>query len=226
MDAWQAVGVLADRRRRGIYELVRAADRPLSRDEVAARAGVGRPLAAFHLDKLADAGLVEVSYAREPGRGGRGAGRPAKRYADARRQVALTVPERHYELLGHILARAIDNAGPEESARCAAERVAGEVGAEVGAKHRRTRRAATTVLDVAELLSGFGYEPETVTAHEVALRNCPFHAVVSSARDLVCHVNHAFVTGVTAGLGVPPAVSVDLDPQADGCCVRLRSTHV
>jgi len=221
-DDWRLVGVLADERRRAIFSVVRAADHPVTRDEVAHRANVGRPLAAFHLDKLANAGLLEVSFAREPGRGGRGAGRPAKRYADASRQVALSVPERRYDLLGEILARAIDESGPGESARSALWRVAGYAGEQLGERRGRAGRGvADTLGSMATLLSQLGYEPEQVTGRALRLRNCPFQAVMKSAPELVCHVNHAFIAGLRVGIAGSPRVTVDLDPQPGYCCVRI-----
>src|SRR5690242_16183766 len=76
-----ALATLTDGVRRAAYRTVLAAGAgPIGRDEVAEALGVGRTLAAFHLDKLVDAGLLEASYARRTGRTGPGAGRPAKLY--------------------------------------------------------------------------------------------------------------------------------------------------
>lgn len=52
--------------------------RGMSRAEAADAVGVARTLAAFHLGKLVDAGLLEVAHRRLTGRSGPGAGRPAK----------------------------------------------------------------------------------------------------------------------------------------------------
>ena len=67
-----ALGALTDPTRRAVYEVVASAGpAPVSRDDVVAALGVGRTLAAFHLDKLVEAGLLEASYARRTGRSGR-----------------------------------------------------------------------------------------------------------------------------------------------------------
>ena len=63
--------MLADDLRRRMYEFIRRADGPVSRDEAAAAVGISRKLAAFHLDKLVDAGLLEARL--RPGRPGCGA---------------------------------------------------------------------------------------------------------------------------------------------------------
>jgi predicted ArsR family transcriptional regulator len=73
-----AVAALADPMRRRAYDMVCSSETAVSRDEAASALGIGRTLAAFHLDKLADLGLLEVAFARRTGRSGPGAGRPAK----------------------------------------------------------------------------------------------------------------------------------------------------
>jgi predicted ArsR family transcriptional regulator len=77
-DPLDALGALSDPTRRGAYDYVSAQGRPVGRDEAAGALGIGRTLAAYHLDRLAEAGLLSVAYARRSGRSGPGAGRPAK----------------------------------------------------------------------------------------------------------------------------------------------------
>src|SRR6266576_1962472 len=92
-DPLRVLGSLTDATRRRIYEHVARQAAPVSRDEAAAAAGVGRTLAAYHLDRLAAEGLLSVSYERRTGRRGPGAGRPANAAAgdahgDTRRALA------------------------------------------------------------------------------------------------------------------------------------------
>ena len=79
-DRLATLAVLGDPTRRRVYLHVLGADRAVSRDEAAAALGTSRKLAAFHLEKLLDAGLLRASYQRLTGRSGPGAGRPAKLY--------------------------------------------------------------------------------------------------------------------------------------------------
>src|ERR1700745_3761288 len=74
------IAVLDDPVRRRLYDYVSSQGDGVSRSEAAQATGIGRTLAAFHLDRLATAGLVEVIFARPAGRSGPGAGRPAKLY--------------------------------------------------------------------------------------------------------------------------------------------------
>ncbi|MFD0823324.1 helix-turn-helix domain-containing protein, partial [Micromonospora zhanjiangensis] len=59
----EAIGALREPVRRAVYEYVVGRAEPVSRNEVAEALGLGRTLAAFHLDKLAGAGLLEAANA-------------------------------------------------------------------------------------------------------------------------------------------------------------------
>jgi predicted ArsR family transcriptional regulator len=69
-------------------------------------------------------------------------------------------------------------------------------------------------------LAAQGYEPEPAEG-ELRLRNCPFHALVSEHKDLVCGMNLALIEGVVEGLELPAARPV-LAPVPGMCCVRLK----
>ena len=104
------VAVLGDPVRRALYRYVVAQPGPVNRDEAAAGVGVPRHVAKFHLDKLEQDGLLDIEFSRPPGRGGPGAGRPAKLYRRSSRELAVSLPERRYDLAGRVMARAITDA--------------------------------------------------------------------------------------------------------------------
>ncbi|HEX2156941.1 MAG TPA: helix-turn-helix domain-containing protein, partial [Actinomycetes bacterium] len=91
-----AIGLLQDPVRRALYGHVAAAGGEVSRNQAAEAVGVQRGLAAFHLDKLVEAGLLEASFRRLGERRGPGAGRPAKLYRRASGEVAAILPPRTY----------------------------------------------------------------------------------------------------------------------------------
>ena len=93
--------------RRAVFDLVAHSATPVSRDAAAEALGTSRRVAAFHLDRLADQGLLAVEYRRPPGRSGPGAGRPAKLYRRIEEEVAVSVPPRHYDVVGEVLAAAV-----------------------------------------------------------------------------------------------------------------------
>src|SRR5687767_13584667 len=93
--------------RRDLYRLLAERAGWVTRDEASEALGVPRSVAAFHLDKLAEAGVVETTFERTTGRTGPGAGRPAKLYRRSAQEVSASVPERRYDLAGSLLATAI-----------------------------------------------------------------------------------------------------------------------
>ena len=124
VNLWQileALALLTDPVRRSAYQVVAdAGGEPVGRDEVAAALGVGRTLAAFHLDKLVDAGLLEASFARRTGRSGPGAGRPAKLYRRAAGEHVVSVPPRAYLSAAELLAEG--SSGPAPTRRSTTSR--------------------------------------------------------------------------------------------------------
>src|SRR3954453_13311621 len=93
--------------RRDRYRLLARAEGWTTRDQAALALDVARSVAAFHLDKLAEAGVVEVRFERTSGRPGPGAGRPSKLYRLIDSEVSASLPERHYALAGSLLASAV-----------------------------------------------------------------------------------------------------------------------
>lgn len=195
----------------------------VNREQVAREMGISRRLAAFHLDKLADEGLLDFHYARPPGRSGPGAGRPAKVYKAIDLGIEVSLPERRYDLMGGLLADSI-TAGSDQADQ--AKKVAFRTGLEVGQEVRRKERlrppgAERAMSITAEVLDDYGFEPSLIDG-ELSLMNCPFFALSQSRPDLVCVLNHAFLEGIVRGLG-NDTLEVDLLPTPGQCCVRLRS---
>src|SRR5689334_7768909 len=109
----ERVGVLAtlaDPIRLALFRYVVAEGVPVGRKQAASAVGVAPHIAKFHPDRLESDGLLESDYSRPPGRGGPGAGRPAKRYRRSTRTLSVSVPERRYDLAGQVMAQAITEA--------------------------------------------------------------------------------------------------------------------
>src|SRR5262245_13096009 len=114
-----SVGALAEPARRRLYLFVAAQPDAVSRDQAATHTGLPRHAAKFHLDRLVDEGLLEVEFRRLSGRRGPGAGRPSKLYRRAEGEIAVSLPERHYDLAGQILADALQEVGNGEPVQTA-----------------------------------------------------------------------------------------------------------
>lgn len=116
-----AIAALQDPVRRRLYEYVVAQGREVGRNEAAEAAGVARTLAAHHLDRLTEAGLLESGSRRLSGRTGPGAGRPAKVYTRAPAEHSVSLPARDYRTVAELLAEAAEQAGLD-AGLCAAAR--------------------------------------------------------------------------------------------------------
>ena len=214
-----ALSSLDDPVRRRLYEFVSGRAEPVGRDEAAGAAGIGRPLAAYHLDRLVESGLLSASYQRPAGRGGPGAGRPAKMYARSGREFAVTVPPRDYELAARLLAQAVESDRGAQS-RAALHDAARQFGDELGRRSRArgARGSAQTAME--STLGRQGFEPWHDEDGTVRLRNCPFQLLAAQHPGIVCGMNLALIDGLVAGLGAAGMVPA-LDPGPGRCCVVI-----
>jgi predicted ArsR family transcriptional regulator len=209
-----------------VYRLLMERDE-VSRDGAAEALGLARSVAAFHLDKLVDAGLVDVRFERLTGRSGPGAGRTAKLYRRSS-ETGVSLPERRYDLAGGLLAEAVERSTRDgvQVAR-ALRRAATEAGRRIGeaarvAVGRRSGRAARRDA-VVGALERHGYEPH-LRGGEVVLTNCPFHSLAEQHRDLVCGMNLELLSGVIDGADGADVLEARLAPQPGFCCVRMKAT--
>lgn len=200
---------LDDPVRRRLYEYVASRTEPVARDDAAAAVGVSRSLAAYHLDKLADANLLAVSYARPNGRKGPGAGRPAKLYSRTQDELSVSVPPRNYRLLAKLLAGAV------------VDDASGAVGSAVLATARRTGQETVSTGGVVDALCRCGYEPAETADGDIELRNCPFHQLARQYPELVCNLNLHLIQGLLEAAGEQPSRAV-LAPHEGRCCVVLH----
>jgi predicted ArsR family transcriptional regulator len=215
-----AVAALAEPTRRRLYDHVVRSPAPVSRDEAATATDVPRATVAFHLDRLVDEGLLDVVFERRTGRSGPGAGRPSKLYRRAACDVAVSLPERRYDLAGDLLAAAVDEAeGSGETPRNVLDRRAYLRGRELGERARAVDTEAAGRDVVLRVLEEQGFEPRSEDG-AVTLANCPFHALARAHTDLVCGMNLRLLGGVVDGVTSSGLVA-DLHPVPGRCCVRL-----
>lgn len=235
IDAARALG---DPLRRRLYEYVADSGGEVGRGAAAEAMGIQRTLAAHHLDRLAEAGLLDVVRRKVSGREGPGSGRPAKLYRRSEREVSIQLPPRDYELAARVLAGAVERHGAEESLHAAAREEGRRIGAGAGEG------------SVVELLRSRGYEPAPATGEEaggdareeaggtacddtgstgVRLRNCPFHRLARDFPPLACGLNLALIEGMLAahaeGRG-EKAPEVRLAPGPGRCCVVISKNNI
>ncbi|MGW7101730.1 helix-turn-helix transcriptional regulator [Streptomyces sp. NPDC054838] len=222
MEDIDAIAALQDPVRRRLYEYVVAQGSEVGRNEAAEAAGVARTLAAHHLDKLVEAGLLESGSRRLTGRSGPGAGRPAKVYTRARAERAVSLPARDYRTAAELLAEAAEHAGLDAGLCAAARRR--------GVALRGSAESCGGLEEAVEMLAARGYEPylegsdgaDGAAARVVRMRNCPFHAVAERFPPLVCGMNLALLEGL---FGTDGPVRPRMDARPGECCVVLTSKN-
>jgi predicted ArsR family transcriptional regulator len=220
-DQLDNLASLADPVRRGIYRFVVALGTGADRNQVGAAFELSRSLAAYHLDRLVDDGLLVTHFEHRGIRRGPGSGRPSKIYERATTEFGVTLPPRDYSLAAQVMATALESLdAPGRAALAAAARSQG-----------RQRRRSLPELPglasegdpltiVARHLEGCGYEPYR-RDDGLRLRNCPFDTIAREHRDLVCSMNLALLRALL-GAGPKSPVRLDLESEDGECCVTIR----
>lgn len=205
-----AVAALDDPVRRALYDLVAGSGLPVGREAAARALGLSRSTAAFHLDRLTAQGLLAVEYRRLGVRQGPGAGRPAKLYRRPDGEVAVSLPERHYDLVGELLAGAIEEStGTGAPVREVLTRLARESGQDIGRAARSLHAA----------LVEQGFEPRGESDGSLILGNCPFHCLARQFTELICGLNLELLRAVAEGC-CDQTHTMAPDPAPGRCCVR------
>ena len=187
---------LGDPTRRRVFFVVREAGGALSKDEVAEAVGIERRLAGFHLDKLVEQGFLEAEYRRRE-RGGPGAGRPPKLYSLAETEAAVTLPERHYDLLAELLLRAMSEPGASPAEQL--DRVGFEFGRSLAAEQNAGGSPFTpnqAIAEVVRLLSRYGFAATSDGPASIKACSCPFEEMAFHDPERVCGLDRSIWRGI------------------------------
>lgn len=221
-DSLDTVAVLGDGVRRRVYAFARAATTPVTREDTAQSVSITRKLAAFHLDRLVDAGLLTSRPADRAEH--RRVGRTPKIYQPSDTEIRVGIPPRHHDLLAEILVDSLAPSAFMGSVIEAAVRVASERGRADGRSVHGTGLPPSAEDDVGRavhVLRDRGYEPMRIDENLVRLRNCVFAPTASRSPELVCTLHHAYISGLLTGLGTTDATAV-LAPTPGACCVEVQ----
>ena len=220
-EALTRLAILAEPIRRSLYQFILASPQAVGRDAAAAAVGIGRPLAAFHLDRLVEAGFLETEFRRLGGRSGPGAGRTSKLYRASRGEAMAAIPPRRYDVAADLFATAL---GGSPGGQAMLGDLARDQGRVLGLEARRRaglRAGERARLDaVRGVLRDAGYAPVDAE-DEIRLLNCPFDAVAQHHREVMCGTNLALIGGVLEGARVSRS-SAQLDFRPGLCCVAIR----
>ena len=198
----QQVGDLAatlgDTTRRGIYISVREAAEPVTASHIAEAFDIHTNVARHHLDRLVADGYLQVTHRRRSGKGGPGAGRPAKHYEATEKEVQVQFPARRYDLLSELLVRVVQRLAPEDAAEIA-EEIGREYGRELAGEIGLPEDSGfdTAVQAVARAMMGVGFDTEAQTDDRVLVtRFCPFGETASNYPEIVCRIDQGIVKGL------------------------------
>jgi predicted ArsR family transcriptional regulator len=219
-----SIAALAEPVRRDLYLFVSSQSEPVSRERAAEGVGVPVHVAKFHLDKLVADALLDCDFRRLTGRRGPGAGRPSKVYRRSGREVAVSLPERHYELAGRLLAEAVsrsalDGTSVANDLQDAAQAAGGIIGQNVLERAGPEADPGSLREAIAVELEDQGYEPRR-EPEGFAMANCPFHSLAVEFTDLVCGMNLDLMRGMLSRLE-EAGLQARLDPVEGQCCVKL-----
>ena len=187
---------LGDNTRYAIYLELARSPRPLSTSEVAQSLGLHVNTVRPHLERMREAGLLEVEV---DARGD--VGRPQHRYAPAADAPSLGLEPPAFPLAARLLLRvaAASGATAEEAA---------EIGAEQGRDDavRFSARSVGLAPDHLEMLvehhSELGFDPVLAAGDDgatLAFARCPFQDLAESNPRLVCGLHRGLVVGLLEG---------------------------
>ena len=215
-----------DPTRRDIYLVIRDATEGITAGEVAERFNLHPNVARHHLEKLTAGGYLVVAVGRADGT--RAAGRPSKQYRISELDHSLNFPPRRDNLLGTLLARALEKL-PADEAEALAEEVGFDYGRGLAARieptdgHRTVKAALATVAD-ALTAHGFAAHTESVgTSLTIVNDHCPFGEAANLYPHVVCAVDRGMIRGLMAGLygDTQPVFESTRPDGGDHCVARV-----
>ena len=208
-----ALSGIAQPELREIVRFARSQTRPVSADDVASSFGIHRSVARGRLDRLAETGLLAVSFERRTGRTGPGAGRPAKLYSVPPETAALEFPERRYDRLVGRLVDAVPGEEQEETLT----RIGGEFAQDLvpAAGRPKTRSVREAAERACEALGKLGFQAAVTDASEqrvtITTPTCPLRPLVVSSPDTAAIDRGMWAELVSAYLSRPDGCTVNCE---------------
>ena len=193
MDLLAVLKALGDETRFSMYQELASSTIPVTASELADRLGIHANTVRLHLERLREAGLVEV----EPVHRGT-VGRPQHVSSLAPGAPGLGFDPPSYTLLAGLLAALAERVGADGDDAAAAGRA---WGTEAG---RRTRSKSCAKALVGEM-DRLGFDPESEALPgnrlDIAFLHCPFRELAEAYPELVCNLHRGITEGVVAEVG-------------------------
>jgi predicted ArsR family transcriptional regulator len=192
MDLLGVLKALGDETRFSMYQELAGSTSALTATELAERLGLHANTVRLHLERLREAGLVEV----EPVHRGT-VGRPQHVYSLAPGAPGLGFDPPSYTLLAGLMATLAERVGADADDAAATGHA---WGVETG---RRTRSRSCAKALSAEM-KRLGFDPSTreqggIT--DIAFLHCPFRELAEAYPELVCNLHRGICEGVADAVG-------------------------
>jgi predicted ArsR family transcriptional regulator len=196
MDELTTLKALGDETRYALYRELSSSTAPLSAHDLADRLGLHPNTVRLHLERLREAGLVDV----EPIHRGT-VGRPQHLYFLADGAPSLGFDPPAHALLAGLLAALAERVGADPAD-------ATHTGRAWGVEAARRTRTGSCLRALEGELSRLGFEPATEAAdgqYEGASRvhflHCPFRELAEAYPELVCNLHRGLCEGVVDAVG-------------------------
>jgi predicted ArsR family transcriptional regulator len=195
-DQLTVLKALGDETRFAMYRELARSTTALSAQDLAERLSLHANTVRLHLERLREAGLVDV----EPVRRGT-VGRPQHLYFLAAGAPALGFDPPAHALLAGLLAALAERIGADSAD-------AADTGRVWGAESGRRTHSTSCLTALESELTRLGFEPASETAdgrHEGSTRidflHCPFRELAEAYPELVCNLHRGLCEGVVDAVG-------------------------
>ncbi len=212
MDAVPVLQALGDETRYALYRELAGSPRAVGAPELAERLGLHANTVRMHLERMRDAGLVEV----EPVHRGT-VGRPQHVYRLAPGAPGLEFDPPAHAVLAGLLAAMAERLGADATD-------AEELGRAWGRDTARRTKGRACIEQLSAQLAQLGFDPEVEADGDttrVTFLQCPFRDLAEAYPELVCNLHRGICAGVLdrAGAGSVEHFSTLYDP--DPCHVSV-----
>jgi predicted ArsR family transcriptional regulator len=192
VDLLAVLKALGDETRYAMYRELASSTRPLSTADLAQRLALHANTVRLHLERLRQAGLVEVAAVHD----GR-VGRPQHVYTLAPGAPGLGLDTPSSTLLAGLLGALAERVGATPGDASAT----GWSWGHDAARRRRTRGCVRALVDE---LTRLGFDPVAEADGDrtsVAFLHCPFRELAEAYPELVCNLHRGICEGVVDAVG-------------------------
>jgi predicted ArsR family transcriptional regulator len=192
MDVLSMLKALADETRYAMYHELATSTQPLTAAELADRLGLHPNTVRLHLERMREAGLVDV----EPVHRGT-VGRPQHVYALTSNAPGITFDPPSHALLAGLLGALAERVGADADD-------ADAIGWSWGAETARRARSHDCVKALSTELHRLGFDPAVEPDGRdvtISFLHCPFRELAEAYPELVCNLHRGICRGVVEEVG-------------------------